>query len=151
MLPPYCVAWTQLPLVTQIAPVVGHTGLTDKLGAVHDFQGHNTVGVGNMAFCKPLRYWQLDVDLAKDFDGALSRADGDFSRRNHNICSNNCHHHVAHALNLMKYQGRQDWGQVDVAWRILTEGRWVKPKYALFVWFPFVAVVTAVVLLALFA
>lgn len=33
--------------------------------------------------------------------------------------TNNCHHHVAEALNVLKYKGKINWSQVDIAFLAL--------------------------------
>lgn len=47
------------------------------------------------------------------------RANKTFERTHHNIVSNNCHHHVAEVLNELHYKGKNDWGQVDIAFMAL--------------------------------
>ena len=84
------------------------------------------------------RYHQLDLNKidktrmqghasAKDyFDAVVQRVNAKWSRLDHNIVTNNCHHHVADVLNELQYDGRSDWGQVDVAWLAIVKGQRVK-------------------------
>jgi len=89
--------------------------------------------VDNMTFGRPTRYVQLDIGAVSEFvidretafDDAVLDASKLYERRMHNICCQNCHHHVAEALNRMGYQRRHNWTQVDVWWMILTKGRWI--------------------------
>jgi hypothetical protein len=47
---PHCLVWTALPLITWILPFIGHTGLCDAKGWIHDFAGSFYIGLGNFAF-----------------------------------------------------------------------------------------------------
>lgn len=113
-----------------------------------------------MAFSTPYRYVQLDpalaaaprgagagadVSPAAAWDAALDAGCDVYCRRMHNICCDNCHHHVARCLNEMRYDGRSDWGQVRVAALVILGGTWVSPRAAAAVWVPF-AVIAAIVL-----
>ena len=43
----------------------------------------------------------------------------------HNICCDNCHSHVARALNNFKYKGRTNYTMVDVWWMLIVKGKYV--------------------------
>ena len=43
----------------------------------------------------------------------------------HNICCDNCHSHVARALNNFKYKGRTNYTMVDVWWMLIAKGKYV--------------------------
>jgi transmembrane protein 222 len=64
---PYCILWSPLPPITWILPFIGHTGIADSQGVIHDFAGPYHIGVGNMAFGAPTRYIQLNPELCKEF------------------------------------------------------------------------------------
>jgi hypothetical protein len=129
-----------------------------------------------MAFGAPTRYLTLDPMLAagaaeddalpppgggaggKDreaaaaavWDAGVDAGCSTYSRRFHNICCDNCHHHVANCLSSMRYQGRSNWGQVELAAMLLFRGRFVSTQAALATWAPFLLLVTAIVLLRVF-
>lgn len=42
---PYCLVWGPLPLLTWFFPFIGHLGIGDSQGRVHDFAGPYTIGV----------------------------------------------------------------------------------------------------------
>jgi len=44
----------------------------------------------------------------------------------HNLCCDNCHSHVAMALNLMHYDGNTNWNMVKLAFMMLLKGRFVR-------------------------
>ena len=43
----------------------------------------------------------------------------------HNICCDNCHSHVARALNNFKYKGRDNYTMIDVWWMLITRSTFV--------------------------
>lgn len=47
---PNCIVWTPLPLISWILPFIGHTGIGDSDGVLHDFQGPYSIGVDDLAF-----------------------------------------------------------------------------------------------------
>ncbi|KAJ7958348.1 protein REVERSION-TO-ETHYLENE SENSITIVITY1 [Quillaja saponaria] len=59
---PCCLVWTPLPVVSWLAPFIGHVGICREDGAVLDFSGSNFVNVDAFAFGSVARYLQLDRD-----------------------------------------------------------------------------------------
>lgn len=57
---PCCVVWTPLPIVSWLAPFIGHVGVCREDGKILDFSGTNLVNVDDFAFGSPARYLQLD-------------------------------------------------------------------------------------------
>lgn len=57
---PCCIVWTPLPVVSWLAPFIGHVGICREDGVVLDFSGSNLVNVDNFAFGAAARYLQLD-------------------------------------------------------------------------------------------
>eukprot|EP00922_Rhytidocystis_sp_ex-Travisia-forbesii_P030511 GHVS01045077.1.p2 GENE.GHVS01045077.1~~GHVS01045077.1.p2 ORF type:complete len:115 (+),score=7.99 GHVS01045077.1:197-541(+) len=98
-----------------------------------------------MTFGSALMYWKLSPRLAATadryplWDDAVHEASRIFRQRQHNIFCNNCHHHVATALNLMHYQGRSNWNQFSVWWHVLLRGRYISYGAVAVVWGPFLA------------
>lgn len=128
---PYCVVWTYLPCITTLLPVVGHVGICTSEGVVHDFAGSYFISIDRMAFHKPLKVWRLSPALVnrpggdQAFDAAIEQADEVFRRSCHNLFTNNCHHHVAEALNRMAYAGKENWTPWDVFWNMMTKGHFL--------------------------
>jgi hypothetical protein len=104
---PYTIAWTTLPCISWILPSIGHTGICGSNGEVHDFAGPYMVNVDCMMCGPPKKIWQLRIeDMGKgktpeDFDRAVAHGDQVYSGRMHNLFCDNCHSHVACALNEM--------------------------------------------------
>lgn len=57
---PCCIVWTPLPVVSWLAPFIGHVGICREDGVVLDFSGSNFVNVDAFAFGAVARYLQLD-------------------------------------------------------------------------------------------
>ncbi|KAF6034367.1 TMEM222 [Bugula neritina] len=124
---PYCIVWTPLPLITWILPFIGHMGIGTTQGIIRDFAGPYYVSEDDMAFGKPTKYWQLDVDsVGYDvWDRAVYEASEIYKGRMHNLCCDNCHSHVAMALNNMRYKGSQSWNMVKLCFLMLWHGKYV--------------------------
>jgi transmembrane protein 222 len=57
---PCCIVWTPLPVVSWLAPYIGHVGICQEDGAILDFAGSNLVSVDDFAYGSVARYMQLD-------------------------------------------------------------------------------------------
>lgn len=57
---PCCIVWTPLPIVSWLAPFIGHLGICREDGTVLDFAGSNFVGVDNFSYGSVARYLQID-------------------------------------------------------------------------------------------
>ena len=67
-----------------------------------------------------------------------------------NIFLVNCHTHVAHALNIMKYQGRSDHTMVSVWWLLIREGKfvsWVSVLYTYSLYLVFGTLVAGILII----
>jgi transmembrane protein 222 len=104
---PYSLVFTPIPLLSWLCPIIGHLGICDSLGRVHDFSASRTVSLDRMAFGRPAIFSPL-IPCEK-WDNGVAAADNAFKCQNHNLISNNCHHHVARCLNEMQYLGRNDY------------------------------------------
>jgi hypothetical protein len=140
--------------------MVGHMGVTDSRGVAYDFAGPYAIGVDDLAFGKPVRYLQLDPEratrgraggktAAEAWDAAVDAASEEYSGRMHNIVADNCHNHVAHALNALGYDGRTNWGMVSLALWVMTSGRYITTGRAIGHLAPFALVVVVVLALGL--
>ncbi|CAX63947.1 conserved protein, unknown function [Plasmodium reichenowi] len=144
---PYCVVFTYLPCASTFIPTVGHVGICTSTGIIHDFSGSYSVSVDNMEFGDPMKYWQLDKNKLplsisdKSYDDAIYKTDEIFKKRRHNLFLNNCHHHVAMALNNIKYKGRSDWTPFKVFFNLMIHGHFVSWKYFFVLYGPFVCMV----------
>lgn len=141
---PYCIVWSPLPLITWILPFIGHTGIADSDGVIHDFAGPYTIGVNNFAFGAPTRYIQLDPKLCQygSWDQAVDRGCEIYSKRMHNICCDNCHSHVAQCLNIMGYKLKSNYTMITIGVWFFFCGRFVSFYGILKTYLPFTILMT---------
>ena len=124
---PYCIVWTPIPILTYLIPCIGHTGIANSNGIIHDFAGSFFVGVDDFAFGKPTKYIKLKPSEKEkyEWDRAVEKGDNKFNMEEHNLCMNNCHSHVAYVLNQLNYKGRNNYTMVSIWWMLITKGRYV--------------------------
>lgn len=151
---PYCIVWTPLPLLTWIFPLIGHMGIATSKGIIRDFAGSYYVSEDEMGFDWPTMYWQLSIDLVEGgteaYDKAIREASDEYKTRMHNLCCDNCHSHVALALNLMRYGGREDWNMGKLACLILVHGKFTGVGGFLKQWGFFILICIALVFMVVF-
>ncbi|KAK3736544.1 hypothetical protein RRG08_051536 [Elysia crispata] len=151
---PHCIVWTPLPCLTWFLPFIGHMGICTTQGIIRDFAGPYYVSEDDMAFGNPVKYWQLDPSKAQNgkdsWDKAVHMASEEYKHRMHNLCCDNCHSHVAMALNLMHYNGSSSWNMVKLCFLMMIHGKYISFGSFLKTWLPFVIMVIIVVLIAYF-
>ncbi|XP_060760963.1 transmembrane protein 222 isoform X2 [Neoarius graeffei] len=112
-------------------PFIGHMGICTSEGVIRDFAGPYFVSEDNMAFGRPTKYWMLDVSKvyangSNAWDTAVHDASEEYKHRMHNLCCDNCHSHVAMALNLMHYDNSTSWNMVNLCLLALINGKHVR-------------------------
>ncbi|KAL3498610.1 hypothetical protein ACH5RR_041342 [Cinchona calisaya] len=160
---PCCVVWTPLPVVSWLAPFIGHVGICTEDGAILDFAGSNFVNVDNFAFGSVARYLQLDREqccfppnlaghtckhgykhaeygTAITWDDALQSSIRHIEHKSYNLFTCNSHTFVANCLNRLCYRGSVDWNMIHIAALILFKGQWVDGLSVLRSCLPFVGV-----------
>uniref|UniRef100_A0A4W4FZ65 Uncharacterized protein n=1 Tax=Electrophorus electricus TaxID=8005 RepID=A0A4W4FZ65_ELEEL len=100
-------------------PFIGHMGICTSTGVIRDFAGSYFVSQLNVLFIIVQRYWKLDKDKLYSggfsaWDTAVHDASEEYKHRMHNLCYDNCHSHVATALNLMRYDNSISWNMVNL-------------------------------------
>jgi hypothetical protein len=116
-------------------------GISDSKGVACDFQGHYSVCEdGYMMVGEPTRYLKMplkslalaaaadennDEEKQKQWDKGLRQANEIYKKRLHNICCDNCHSHVACALNSMSLEafGIRKWDMVKLCFLIFFKAR----------------------------
>jgi len=149
---PFCIVWTPIPMLTWFLPIIGHMGIATSTGVIRDFAGPYYVSEDEMGFGEPTKYWQLNLDKieASSWDQAVYEASEEYKQRMHNLCCDNCHSHVAMALNLMKYKGSMSWNMVKLCFLMLVYGRYVSISAFLKTWLPFLIIAAIITCIALF-
>ncbi|KAL2471962.1 Protein REVERSION-TO-ETHYLENE SENSITIVITY1 [Abeliophyllum distichum] len=160
---PCCVVWTPLPIVSWLAPFIGHVGICREDGTVLDFSGSNLVNIDDFAFGSVARYLQLDrkqccfppnlaghtckhrykhveYGSAITWDDAIQSTVHHFEHKSYNIFTCNCHSFVANCLNRLCYEGSMSWNMINVAALLLFKGTWVDGLSVLRSFLPFMVV-----------
>uniref|UniRef100_A0A0L8GI07 Transmembrane protein 222 n=1 Tax=Octopus bimaculoides TaxID=37653 RepID=A0A0L8GI07_OCTBM len=98
-----------------------------------------------------LTYWTLDPSkVSKDtWDWAVAEASEEYKKRMHNLFCDNCHSHVAMALNLMKYDDSSCWNMVKLCFLMMIHSRYVSFCGFLKTWLPFLIVFSVILILIL--
>ena len=152
---PYCIVWTPIPCLTWLFPIIGHMGIAMSSGVIRDFAGPYYVSEDDMAFGHPTKYWQLDPSLAvggaSGWDSAVSEASEIYSHRMHNLFCDNCHSHVARALNIMLYDNSKRWNMVTLCFMMLLKSRYVSWIAVIKTWMPFLVLASTFVTVILCA
>jgi hypothetical protein len=129
-------------------------GIAYSTGVIRDFAGPYYVSEDEMAFGRPTKFWVLDPDRAQGgapaWDRAIFEASEEYSTRMHNLCCDNCHSHVAYALNLMSYGGSKSWNMIWLALYMLPKSKYVSFTAFLKTWVPFLIIAGGITALALF-
>ena len=153
----FCILWSPLPPITWILPFIGHLGIANSSGIASDFQGSYYVSDrgqnGRMAFGKATRYLKLDASQVPGgidrWDECIQEANEVYSQRIHNICCDNCHSHVALALNKMEFSYHgiiHKWDMVKLCFLMFFQGRFVSHGAILSQFLPFTILVLIVYL-----
>jgi len=103
--PHVSIRWMRLYIYFLSLISVGHTGIGDSQGVIHDFAGPYHINIGSLAFGRTTRYLQLSPDQChlQDWDMGVKEGCEIYKGRNHNLILDNCHSHVAKCLNTMGY------------------------------------------------
>lgn len=172
---PFCVVWTPIPVLSWFLPFIGHVGVCDSLGRIHDFEGTRHIGVETMLFGDPVKYWDLSprlfpymftsearlgeppspelenrfmTDVAR-YDLALRGTTTHFRAcEPYNFVTNNCHSYVARVLEMAGY-GQGEWSMASVCFMIALRGRYVSWGRLFITHFPFLLLLAVFVAVGL--
>ncbi|KAL1204375.1 Protein REVERSION-TO-ETHYLENE SENSITIVITY1 [Cardamine amara subsp. amara] len=167
---PCCLVWTPLPVVSWLAPFIGHIGICREDGVILDFAVSNFVNVDAFMFGPPARYLQLDrtkccfpphlaghtckygyqhteFGTSLTWDDSLSMSVRSCEHKTYNIFTCNCHSFVADCLNRLCYDGSMEWNMVNVAILFMRKGKWVNASSVFRSFLPAISVTTLGVLL----
>ena len=124
---PYCIVWTPIPFLTYLIPSIGHAGIADSEGVIHDFALTFYINIDDFSFGKPTKYFQLELSDKEryDYDKAIQKGDLKFNKERHNLFLNNSHSHVAYILNQVKYKGKNNYNIVDIWWLFIWKGKYI--------------------------
>ena len=87
---PRAIVWGPLGPLTCCCPCVGHMGIGDSTGRIHDFAGPYYIGIDDFMVGCVLRYAVIPSDKDDQaWDESIARADEEYRKRMHNICCDN--------------------------------------------------------------
>merc|ERR1712232_563463 len=118
-------------------------GMAGSDGQIFDFSGAPFGnGSGEMMVGDVVRYVRLTPTLCRRrrLDEAVEEANGIYSERMHNIFCDNCHSHVAVALEHAEYRGIGRWNMVMLAIWVFFAGKYVNVCAFIKHWLPFAVV-----------
>ncbi|CAL1545910.1 unnamed protein product [Lymnaea stagnalis] len=146
---PHCIVWTPIPCLTWLLPIIGHMGICTTSGVIRDFAGPYYVSEDDMAFGKPVKYWQMDLSKARNgkdsWDRSVAEASEEYKHRMHVLCFDNCHSHVAMALNLMNYNGSSSWNMIKLCFLMLIHSKYISFWGFIKTWLPFLIMVGVII------
>ena len=124
---PFCIVWTPIPLISWLIPSIGHVGICESNGIIHDFAGPFYVSIDDMAFGFPTKAIVLKLSEKEfnEYDKAVNAGTNHYNKMDYNFFTNNCHSFVAKVLNKLKYKGKNDYTMVDVWWMLVTRSRFL--------------------------
>lgn len=90
----------------------------------------------------------LAIGGAEQWDKAVTEANAEYRTRMHNLCCDNCHSHVAYALNSMEISayGIRNWDMVKLCFLVFFKGRFLSAGGIAAQFLPFGVLVMIVVL-----
>ena len=85
---------------------------------------------------------------AEQWDKAVTEANAEYRTRMHNLCCDNCHSHVAYALNSMEINayGIRNWDMVKLCFLVFFKGRFLSAGGFVAQFLPFSILVMVIVL-----
>ena len=137
---PFCILWTPIHPITAFAPFVGHMGVCDSAGRLHDWGGGpiSACSPTQMLFGSPTRYLKMSPADPQEWDRAVAQADREFLDKIHcMVCGSDCHSHVARVLDIVSYSGCRCHNKVELATNMFFCGSHTSCGAAVYTWLPF--------------
>lgn len=78
-----------------------------------------------------------DNTMIREWDDAVEAASGKYRYENHNLITNNCHSHVAAALNRLHFRDITYWNTVLIMLYLVIYGKYVRYDLFSFLYNPF--------------
>ena len=124
---PYCLVWTPIPCISWFIPSIGHAGICNSEGVIHDFAGPYCVSVDNMAFGNPTKFVILELSQKEfaEYDKAVEYGKKCYNKLSYDFFTNNCHSFIASVLNNLNYKGKRNYNMVNVWWILSTKSKYI--------------------------
>ena len=153
---PFCVVWTPIPVLSWLLPMIGHMGICDSEGVIHDFAGPYFIGVDHMLFGDPVKYWNLapemfaklaplmgvtHASITQQYDKAIQSTTEYYRQTQmYNFFTNNCHSYVAHVMEAANVK-RTSWNMLKLTLYMMLFGRYISFTRFLRAHLPFIVIV----------
>lgn len=144
---PNCIVFGVLPLITWLIPVIGHIGIGDSNGHIHDFAGSCHIGYNQFMTGRVTKYYHLDQIDSTILDRSIIIANNKYNKQHHNIISNNCHHHVSDVLRATQLPQYNNVTMLQTWWLITVYGRYSTWAGLIYTWLPFCSILIAALLM----
>lgn len=108
--------WTSIPVLSYVFPFVGHVGITDSVGRIHDFGSSNYVSIDQMAYGNPdkIIHFEITQDEFTRWNKSIHTVSKKFSKKTYSLCGTNGYSFCASVLNKIKYNDRNDYTACEV-------------------------------------
>eukprot|EP00026_Physarum_polycephalum_P017682 Phypoly_transcript_18988.p1 GENE.Phypoly_transcript_18988~~Phypoly_transcript_18988.p1 ORF type:complete len:180 (+),score=13.52 Phypoly_transcript_18988:160-699(+) len=161
---PLCIVWSPIPCLTWLVPVIGHLGVASTEGIIYDFAGSYYIhkSKSKTGFGAVAKYWRIDPrkdikyildgrDERDAWDKAVESSSQCYESMTHNLICNNCHAHVAKALNQLEFRGITHWNTFLLILFMMIHSKYVSWGRLLYTWLPFLIIVTIIVVVSVLA
>ena len=147
---PFCIVWTPIPCISWLLPCIGHAGICNSDGVIHDFAGPYYVSIDDMAFGNPTKtvLLQLTQKEFNEYDKALELGRKNYLKKDYNFFTNNCHSFIADVLNKLKYKGKDNYNMVDIWWMLCTKSKYLSWMDLLKSYYGFIIILSFIYLIS---
>ena len=108
--------WTSIPVLSYIFPFLGHVGITDSIGRIHDFGSSHYVSVDQMTYGNPdkIVHFEITREEYTRWDKCINSVSKKYSKKTYSLCSVNGYSFCASVLNKIRYNDRNDYTACEV-------------------------------------
>jgi len=154
-----CIVWSPIPLISWILPFVGHLGISLSEGEIQDFGGPYYINRSyrRTAFGSVSKYYKATPsDLRRmenpmqDWDSSVQKASTKYEGMMHNLFCNNCHDHVAAALNPIQFRGYSHWNTLLLILFMMKSSSYVSFGRFLQTYLPAIVIYTLIIVAIFF-
>ena len=149
---PYCLVWTPIPCISWFIPSIGHAGICNSEGVIHDFAGPYCVSVDNMAFGNPTKFVILELSQKEfaEYDKAVEYGKKCYNKLSYDFFTNNCHSFIASVLNNLNYKGKRNYNMVNVWWILSTKSKYITWTDLFKTYYGFIIIICFILILRYF-
>ena len=108
--------WTSIPVLSYIFPFIGHVGITDSIGRIHDFGSSHYISIDQMTYGNPdkIIHFEITNEEFTRWDKCIHSVSKKFSHKTYSLCGVNGYSYCASVLNKINYNDRNDYTACEV-------------------------------------